>query len=1063
MSNEHKRKFRLGDIIRKMNEYPASSDDGGDAAHTPKKEEPVSSTRLPGIELPLQPSYKENTGKTAPAAANGKPAAGPESGRQTDSEPRPAPIIKAEINGSQPPFHPPAKPPESLPMTQTSDADEEEEFDIFRYISVIIRRKEIVLLATVVMAFYSLFSYLRSTRYYTATARLLFKPYEENIIDQPSSWRFGADRERNFNTHLELLKSDIVLERVSQSLGNTIRAGAIAGGLRIAQGETEGKENDIVELRFKYTEAETARDVLNELCKLYIDYIREVNAQEDTRLIVKLKTQIDKVQNELTFKENDLRRFKENNTMVELSKETNLQTTKLSTMELALQQTQLDLLESKERLTTLKAQISQQEINIVQSMTYQNPTNQRIGELELELNTLSGEYSPDHFKIKQITQQIENLKQVMQNEIKKEVTSKAVSQTLIKNPIRESLLHTYVNQTVEISALETKRIAQEQIIEKLTVEMKKLPLLEQEYAFLERETESLLKTLKMLKMKLEETKIKRDAKESDIKILELAKLPMVAFSGKKASSIFVGMLIGLIIGIALAFLLEYLDQSLKDPSDVERNLDLPLIGIVPLIEAENAIVKDENLTKSVLEPFRALRANIKHIASQHNAKSFMMCSAVKGEGKTTLAVNLGITFAMDGKKVMIIDCDLRRSQIHHLLNVPKKNGLSDYLANPDTTLDAIVKTTVHENLFAITSGERPDNPSELLGIPRFHHLINELKNRVDIIICDSPALIPVSDSMTMAPHMDCCIMVFRALWTPMKAARQAKNQLVRIGAKLGGGIYNGISQSRGYYPYYYGYYGYYAYKYSYDYDKEPKKKFSVREFGLTVEKRMKTGIRSMPMLVSRYSLMGIALTRILFRETLFWLLLALLVGVITIRYLLFPKTGPEETQNSESELITFIGEHSNTTEPQNRPITVVGRQDSAENYPAETGNAFEKTGQFNPGNPAQPLFAFAESLSVLVRSLNIQDTSRVLSLYSRDDFKYPGGGYSEWSAELIKNGFAGKTIISVENAFAEKIDADHQKTVLSLKMAYTGDTLDITKTLMWKNRNNAWRIVREKE
>ena len=136
-------------------------------------------------------------------------------------------------------------------------------------------------------------------------------------------------------------------------------------------------------------------------------------------------------------------------------------------------------------------------------------------------------------------------------------------------------------------------------------------------------------------------------------------------------SIIIGLFIGLIIGIALAFLLEYLDQTLKDPSQVEKYLETPLLGIVPFIETDNAIVDKENFAKSMLEPFRTLRANIKHIASQHHAKLFMLCSAVKGEGKTTLATNLAITFAMDGKKVLIIDCDLRRSQIHSLLNIPK--------------------------------------------------------------------------------------------------------------------------------------------------------------------------------------------------------------------------------------------------------------------------------------------------------------------------------------------------------------------------------------------------------
>ena len=122
-------------------------------------------------------------------------------------------------------------------------------------------------------------------------------------------------------------------------------------------------------------------------------------------------------------------------------------------------------------------------------------------------------------------------------------------------------------------------------------------------------------------------------------------------SNVRFSNIILGILIGLILGITLAFLIEYLDQSLKDPADIEKELELPLLGIVPLIEAEQALIEQStDLTKSILEPFRALRANLKHIATAHELKTFMICSAVKGEGKTTLAANLAITFALDGKQ-----------------------------------------------------------------------------------------------------------------------------------------------------------------------------------------------------------------------------------------------------------------------------------------------------------------------------------------------------------------------------------------------------------------------------
>lgn len=1073
MKNEDKkRKLRLGDIIRKMNEGPPASSDsikpvlpGEDKKKSSDSIKSADTDTSAGRVLLKQPSLnKEDIGSPKPNFDNTetqKPSIPPQDTRSETAENHQAVSTPPATPAPAQKDAPPSIQMLSSSASQGIDREEEEEFDIFRYLGVILRRKEIIILTTVIMGLFSLFSYLKSTKYYRTSARLLFSPYEGTIIDDKSTWKYYTDRNRNFNTHLELLKSRIVLERVSENLGEIVPVGVIAGGLTIKPGEFGGEETNIIELTFKHTDAVVARDVVNELCKTYVEYRREVNAQEDTRLILKLNVQIDKVQNDLTTKEDALRKFKENNRMVQLSQDADLLTTKLADMEIALQQTQLNLLETKERLSSLQSQIGKQQVTVVQSMTYENPMQSRLSELELELNTLSGEYSQDHFKIKQIKQQIENLKQAMQSEIEKEVTKNAAKRTLIKNPIRESLLQTFVNQSIEISALEAKRTAQEQIIEKLSLRMEKLPALEQEYAFLLREREALDKTLKMLKMKLEETKIQRDSKESELKILELAKLPKEAISSKKISSIFIGLFIGLIIGIALVFLIEYLDQSLKDPTEVEKNLELPLIGIVPLIETENAIVDNDNLTKSMLEPFRALRANIKHIASQHQTKVFMICSAVKGEGKTTLAINLAITFAMDGKKAILIDGDLRRSQIHSLINVRKETGLSDYLLEKKD-IDDIIKPTVHPNLFVITSGERPHNPAELLGIPRFGLLLQELKNRADIIICDSPALIPVSDSMTMAPHMDCCIMVVRALWTPLKAAKQAKNQLSRIGAKLGGGILNGISHSRGYYPYYYGYYGYYAYsyKYSYDYDKEPRKKLTVREFGLSVERNIKSFFQNLRVSIPRTFVLLGSLCGHLLRRGLFWILLALLTIVASLRYYLF---SPD--REGRPSLITYLENEQTPGQQPHEPITVVPSSDSIHDtygtqHPADSGSV---RGTESPLNNQS--FAFQESLSVWKDAFNAPDADRFFALYDRESFVYPGGGFKEWHDYLRPNILKKDNrefIITIQDISCQKIKDNFYNTTFTVETGTQTDTLCHQKSMIWKLSGSGWHIIREK-
>jgi capsular exopolysaccharide synthesis family protein len=924
------------------------------------------------------------------------------------------------------------------------ETNETVEFDIFRYIGVILHRKNIVIFSTFLLTLLSVFQYMKGEKDYVTHARLLFKPAEKEMTGELVSTSI-VNRDKLFNTHLELLKSNTVLTIVADNLGNRVQLGQIKGNLIIAQGVTNRDKNDIIELTYKNRNPELARDVLNELCKTYIDYRLEVNSQEETRLLYKFDVQINKLQQELDQKEGDLRRFKESNRMVELSSEANLTSTKLSNMEISLQETQLALVESKDKLTSLTSQIGKQDLDIVQSMTYSDPIKQKLSALELEYNQLSAENSPEHFKVKMIRQQIEKLKAAVADSI----TQEAASKTLVKNPLRQSLISDYINLSIEQSALEAKRIALEKVIEGLNADLLKLPAIEQKYTFLQRETEAILQTLRLLKTKYEEAKIKRDSQETDIKILELAELPRAAISTVKPSSILLGLLIGLILGIAIAFLLEYLDQSVKDPLQVERVLNLPLLGVVPLIQTDTALIqKTGDLKKTVLEPFRTLRANIKHLASTYNYHTFMMCSAIKGEGKTTLAANLAITFALDGKKVIIVDADLRRSQLHTLFSMPKEVGLSDYLLETKT-IDEIIKPTVYENLQIITSGERPHNPAELIGTMRFDLLIQQLRKRADFVLFDSPALLPVSDGLSMAPKMDSCIMAFRTMWTPLKAARQAKDQILRVGTHILGGIFNGVSQSRGYYPYYYGYYGYYSYT-KYSYDEEPKRKFSMRETGLIIEDGVKKGLHSLRNALPRFFSSVKSFTKELVKKKFFWLLLIVFLGLSAVEFWLQVRPAPERTDEEGIVYLGVGGAGGQASPVQKSPVdTVHGSSDSG-----ATGSQKAITG-----------LGLRDSVAKWFAAKKSNNIATYLGFYDSIEFKSIDGGYNELRLDAYRKDFIDTSInnIVIDSIWQGFYKMPYLETMVQLRSANGPDTIHAVVDMIWKKGKTGWRIVGEKK
>jgi len=1023
--SDRKKTFNLGDIIRKLNESNGTEKHEQQEAHD--RHEP----RAPRVNrpqspagLPPQPNFGAAKTPPPPRVVN-RP--------QTESQGTPPPIPgtynqeagsaeKKELthnSGSTPP----AKGPSITPVlhsdhmqkhhpTHSSGHDdrnskqgaefhrsgsqlgenesEDEEFDILRYVTIILRRRNLILFICLIATIYSLYNYLTSDKYYSARARMLYQPSSSDIISGgPARGWIGHDKQ--LNTHLELLKSREVLNRASDNLNRRVNSGIIRSVLNVQQEQINGQKTDIIQVSAKYEDPVLTRDIINEVCKTYIEYHREVKAQEDTRFILRIKTQIDKQQRELDAKEEVLKDFKERNRMVQLSNETNLIMNKLSNMELALQQTHLDYLEAKKKIQTLQNQIGKQEINVVQTISYDNTYQNRIRDLELQLSTLTAEYGPEHFRVKNIRSQIENLKKVLASDVKKKA---ATQTTFVKNPIRESLLQELVQASIDMSTLETKRVAQEQIVEKLNNELTRLPGLEKEYANLVRETESHIQTLKMLRTKYEQARIRRESQESDLRILELAITPKRAIPRVHFKNVLIGALVGLLLGIALAFLLEYLDQTIKDPGEVEKALELPLLGFVPLIQTDKALIEDsEKLAKSIAEPFRAVRANMKHVIAQNHLRSIIICSAVKGEGKTTLAANLAITFALDGKKVVLVDCDLRRPQTHKLFNLDKETGVADYLLG-DKSAPEIMKETKYPNLTIITCGTPPQNPAELIGTPKFEVLIEELKKKFDIVFCDSPALLPVSDVITIAPKFDGVMMVIRTLWTPLKAAKQAKNQLKRIGCTIYGGILNGVSHSRGYYPYYYGYYGYYSYKYSYDYDKEPKKPFNMRELGINLESSLKSFFRNVRLSIPRYTAVTAQFFRQLIHRKTFWFLIAVVLVLAFVEKQTRPVPGSdryiEYLSPRSAETAKASGPKPETQTESGSPAAQ--RAPSAIDVVPIEKSAASASRMENVNTELQ----LERTLDDWILAYNAKDSTRFYNYYNEEKFSYPGGTLQSW-------------------------------------------------------------------
>ncbi len=261
-------------------------------------------------------------------------------------------------------------------------------------------------------------------------------------------------------------------------------------------------------------------------------------------------------------------------------------------------------------------------------------------------------------------------------------------------------------------------------------------------------------------------------------------------------------IISAIIGFLASYsfiLIQEMFFTLVDSSEkAEKALALPVIGIVP--PGEGKLIHDLPNFDVFTEMFRSIRANLLYVLSKKNAKTLLVTSAESGDGKSFVSANLSIVFAMDQKKTVFIDADLRRGTGRNLFHLPKRIGITSYLAG-QCTLQEIIQSTEVPNLSFISAGPVPPNPTELLSSTKFVQLLEELKNQFDIIIVDTPPLL-VADTLHISANVDGCLYVVNAESSKVEQAIYSIELLKQVQAPLIGTIINKSKGSVRSYSYY---------------------------------------------------------------------------------------------------------------------------------------------------------------------------------------------------------------------------------------------------------------------
>ena len=295
-----------------------------------------------------------------------------------------------------------------------------------------------------------------------------------------------------------------------------------------------------------------------------------------------------------------------------------------------------------------------------------------------------------------------------------------------------------------------------------------------------------------------------------LRILELANLPRQPVNPSSMMMVLLSGVIAFSIAALAAYGLEYLDDTLKLPDDISRLVNLPVIGFISDVEKEDYLgaYVAKHPRSAVAEAFRALRTDLEYSAVDKPLEIILVTSPDMAAGKTSIAINLSVVLAQSGRRVVLVDGDLRKPSVHRSLGLSNHRGLADvFRGNLD--VQHVITNWKDGNLSVITSGGQPPNPTELLNSKKMDQILQAVKEQADIVVIDGPPFL-VTDATILSTKVDGVLLVFRYGQTRKNEALNAVHQLRRVGARTLGVVFNRIPRAR---EYLFGMYNYYYHEY----------------------------------------------------------------------------------------------------------------------------------------------------------------------------------------------------------------------------------------------------------
>ena len=572
-------------------------------------------------------------------------------------------------------------------------------------------------------------------------------------------------------------------------------------------------DTNLVKIRYRHTNPETAARIVNAITDIYLERNLIRRQASTTDAIGWLEKQLVELKEKLNHSAEELFDFKRENEILNTAIESNI-----SVNATRIQRLMDEVTDQKAHVARLEAKVAKFENlddnDFLQSMISELSENVEIRntrnellKLQMEYARLSERYTDEHPDMVAMLNGIEKAK------------------TLLYSLVTSVIQSVRIEKEEGVKALslleEQLRLAKEEAIQ--------LSLKESDYNRLTREWDTNQKLYDLVMTRLKEASLTGLLQTNNLHVVDYGVVSEIPVAPKKKLIVMATAFFAFLLAMIVATFFELADNTIKGVDDIEKRIGVNLIGILPLVNLEESKRPKDGRRESDVDQYvihmpkssfseaaRTIRTNIGFMIREPGAMKLLISSAMPSEGKTTVVSNLAILMANAGRKVVVIDCDMRKPRIHKVFKIPKgKVGLSTLLVEQSSVEESAVNGPV-ENLHVIPCGPTPPNPSELLQMEQFDRLVERLCEIYDVLLFDSPPVIAVSDALVISRLVHGIIMVAKAGWTSRGALGQAVKVFTDADRPMLGVVMNSLDLSSKkygyqYYHYYYYRYGYYAY------------------------------------------------------------------------------------------------------------------------------------------------------------------------------------------------------------------------------------------------------------